>query len=176
MELPATLGAAARWIRTFIYPLKDDAGLRQIIVMHEDVTEKKRIEDALRLAAAAVSPAGNGCFFDQLVLKRGIAIDGCVDGCMQVHDFLDAAYVVPEPVHKCRILMEQCSKGLHVVVVPGGLKRVGRVFGLSHLNHVGFHKRRQEAPNVCFGAYFGRLGQILPHHGMFAHGRPAKPT
>ncbi|HEX8145485.1 MAG TPA: PAS domain S-box protein [Pyrinomonadaceae bacterium] len=38
-----------RWVRAFIYPVKDEAGrVREVVLMHEDITEHKRAEDALR--------------------------------------------------------------------------------------------------------------------------------
>jgi PAS domain S-box-containing protein len=38
-----------RWVRAFIYPLKDERGsVREVVLMHEDITERKRAEDALR--------------------------------------------------------------------------------------------------------------------------------
>lgn len=73
---------------------------------------------------------------DQLVVERGISVDGGVDRGMQFDDLRDAAHVVPEPVHEGRIVMEQCAEGRHVVVVPGGLKCWGCVFGLLQLDHV----------------------------------------
>jgi hypothetical protein len=86
----------------------------------------------------------DGDHVDQLILERGIAVDGCVDGRMQLDDLIGAAHIVPEPIHECRILMEQCSERLHVVVVPSALKRVGCVFGLFHLNHEDPDKRLYE--------------------------------
>jgi signal transduction histidine kinase/ActR/RegA family two-component response regulator len=45
-----------QWIRSFVYPLKDPNGLvRNVIVMHEDVTEEKRAEDAARAVTAELS-------------------------------------------------------------------------------------------------------------------------
>ena len=59
-----------RWLRSYIYPLKNNAGMvRDVILMHEDVTEKKRIEDAVHLIAAGVSSAVGEQFFEQLVLN-----------------------------------------------------------------------------------------------------------
>jgi diguanylate cyclase (GGDEF)-like protein/PAS domain S-box-containing protein len=59
-----------RWIHSYIYPIKDEAGkIHDVILMHEDVTEKKRIEDAVRLIAAGVSSAVDEQFFQQLVLN-----------------------------------------------------------------------------------------------------------
>nr|MDP9486792.1 PAS domain S-box protein [Actinomycetota bacterium] len=37
-----------RWVRAFIYPVEDEAGgIREVILMHEDITERKRAEEAL---------------------------------------------------------------------------------------------------------------------------------
>ena len=42
-----------RWIRSFVYPIKDSSGtIRNVIVMHEDVTDEKRADDAARAATA----------------------------------------------------------------------------------------------------------------------------
>ena len=38
-----------RWIRAYIYPIKDKTGsIENVILMHEDITERKLTEDALR--------------------------------------------------------------------------------------------------------------------------------
>ncbi|MBD2094648.1 CHASE domain-containing protein [Trichocoleus sp. FACHB-591] len=54
-DLEATLpGVASRsdsqcWVRAFIYPVKDKLGRpREVVLMHEDITEQKQIETALR--------------------------------------------------------------------------------------------------------------------------------
>jgi diguanylate cyclase (GGDEF)-like protein len=61
---------SGRWLRSYIYPIRGDSGaVRDVILMHEDVTEKKRIEDAVRLIAAGVSSAVGEQFFEQLVLN-----------------------------------------------------------------------------------------------------------
>jgi signal transduction histidine kinase/CheY-like chemotaxis protein len=45
-----------QWIRSFVYPIKDPGGLvRNVIVMHEDVTEEKRAADATRAVTAELS-------------------------------------------------------------------------------------------------------------------------
>ena len=45
-----------QWIRSFVYPIKDPNGLvRNVIVMHEDVTEEKRAESAARAVTAELS-------------------------------------------------------------------------------------------------------------------------
>ncbi|MEJ2361628.1 MAG: EAL domain-containing protein [Gammaproteobacteria bacterium] len=59
-----------RWLRSYIYPIKNNRGaVRDVILMHEDVTDKKRIEDAVRLIAAGVASAVGEQFFEQLVLN-----------------------------------------------------------------------------------------------------------
>ncbi|HEY9862014.1 MAG TPA: CHASE domain-containing protein, partial [Candidatus Obscuribacterales bacterium] len=56
-DLEATLpGCTARqetqrWVRAFIYPVKDKQGrLREVVLMHEDITEQKQIEIALKIS------------------------------------------------------------------------------------------------------------------------------
>jgi len=57
-----------RWVRAFIYPIKDEAGeVREAVLAHEDVTEKKRFDDAIRLIASGVSSEIGEGFFQQLV-------------------------------------------------------------------------------------------------------------
>lgn len=59
-----------RWIHSYIYPIKDETGtIQDVILMHEDVTVQKRTEDAVRLIAAGVSSAIGEQFFQQLVLN-----------------------------------------------------------------------------------------------------------
>jgi len=61
---------SAQWLRSYVYPIKSNKGtVRDIILMHEDVTERKRVEDAVRLIAAGVSSAVGEQFFEQLVLN-----------------------------------------------------------------------------------------------------------
>jgi diguanylate cyclase (GGDEF)-like protein/PAS domain S-box-containing protein len=59
-----------RWVQSFVYPIKDSAGvISDVILMHQDVTDKKRVEDAIRLIATGVSAATGEQFFQQLVLN-----------------------------------------------------------------------------------------------------------
>jgi light-regulated signal transduction histidine kinase (bacteriophytochrome) len=38
-----------RWVEAFIYPVKDDAGnIREVTLIHEDITERKRAEEEIR--------------------------------------------------------------------------------------------------------------------------------
>lgn len=55
-ETPPRSRGGNQWIRSFVYPIRDPAGLvRNVIVMHEDVTEEKRAEDEARAANAELS-------------------------------------------------------------------------------------------------------------------------
>jgi signal transduction histidine kinase/CheY-like chemotaxis protein len=55
-ETNPSLMESGQWIRSFVYPLKDLNGLvRNVIVMHEDVTEEKRAADAERAVSAELS-------------------------------------------------------------------------------------------------------------------------
>lgn len=59
-----------RWVRAYIYPIKDDSGaVREVVLAHEDVTEKKQFDDALRLIAEGVSSETGESFFQQLVKR-----------------------------------------------------------------------------------------------------------
>lgn len=56
-----------RWIQGYLYPIKDIRGhTQEAILVHEDITEKKRVEDAIHLIAAGVAKAGDQ-FFNRLV-------------------------------------------------------------------------------------------------------------
>lgn len=57
-----------RWVRSFIYPIMDETrAVREVVLLHEDVTEKKRFDDAIRLLATSVSVETGEEFFQQLV-------------------------------------------------------------------------------------------------------------
>jgi len=75
-----------RWVRGYIYPIKEAGGaVRDVILMHEDVTDKKRTEDAIRLMAAGVSAEGGEQFFQQLakslagIFNADMALVGALD-------------------------------------------------------------------------------------------------
>lgn len=73
---PSALSPRARWLRTYIYPVKDDQNrVREVTLMHEDVTQKKYVEDAIRLIAAGVSGSTGSRFFGQLVTQLAILFD-----------------------------------------------------------------------------------------------------
>ena len=64
-----------RWVRAFIYPVKDEAGeVREVVLVHEDVTERKRSEETLRESEeryrAVVEQAGEGIFLFDPRSKR----------------------------------------------------------------------------------------------------------
>jgi len=59
-----------RWVRAFIYPIRDETGkICDTVLIHEDVTEKKRVEDAIHLIAAGTAAGTGEQFFQQLVLS-----------------------------------------------------------------------------------------------------------
>jgi diguanylate cyclase (GGDEF)-like protein/PAS domain S-box-containing protein len=67
-EVPDAPAITNRWVRAHVYPIKDAAdAVRQVILMHEDVTEKKFVEDAIRLISAGVSAETGERFFPQFV-------------------------------------------------------------------------------------------------------------
>ncbi|MFV2056102.1 MAG: PAS domain S-box protein, partial [Thiohalomonadales bacterium] len=57
-----------RWVRAFISPIKDNKGvLREVVLLYEDVTEKKYTDDAIRHIASGVSAVTGEVFFNHLV-------------------------------------------------------------------------------------------------------------
>lgn len=91
-----------QWIRSYIYPIKDEAGsIRDVILMHEDVTAKKRVEDAIRLIAAGVSSVVGEQFFQQLVLNLAKVFEA------------DYAFIALQDKHEWTKLnmLAVCSKG-----------------------------------------------------------------
>jgi len=57
-----------RWVRTHIYPLKSESGAtEEVVLMHEDISDKKHMEDAIRMIAAGASATTGERFFQQLV-------------------------------------------------------------------------------------------------------------
>jgi hypothetical protein len=57
-----------------------------------DSVRARRVSRTGREAAPEVNDCraiADGDHVDQLVLERGIAVDGCVDGRVQLDDFLD---------------------------------------------------------------------------------------
>ena len=66
---PTALGPFRdRWLRAFIYPVKEvDESIREAVLIHEDVTEKKHTEDAIRLISAGVAAETGEHFFQELM-------------------------------------------------------------------------------------------------------------
>lgn len=63
---PAT--ARKRFVRSVIFPVKDDTGTVQaVILIHEDVARRQRLEESIRNIAAGVSAATGEKFFRDLV-------------------------------------------------------------------------------------------------------------
>ncbi|WP_455204387.1 ATP-binding protein [Kaarinaea lacus] len=57
-----------RWVRAFVYPIKDDMDtVREVVLLHEDVTEKKRFDDAIQLIATGVAVETGDGYFQKLV-------------------------------------------------------------------------------------------------------------
>jgi PAS domain S-box-containing protein len=47
-----------RWVRAFIYPVKDEhGGVREVVLVHEDITAQRRAEEAVRQTAADLEGA-----------------------------------------------------------------------------------------------------------------------
>ncbi|QIN80084.1 PAS domain S-box protein [Rubrobacter marinus] len=64
-----------RWVQAFIYPVRDAAGeTHEIVLMHEDVSERKRAEEALRESEeryrAVVEQAAEGIVLVDVETKR----------------------------------------------------------------------------------------------------------
>jgi len=48
--------SAEKWIHGYIYPIKNEKGnVQEVVLQHEDISEKKRLEDAFRAAASVFS-------------------------------------------------------------------------------------------------------------------------
>ena len=59
---PAEIGLTGRprWIETYISPIKDaDGGLREVAIVHEDVTDRKEAEEAIERARVAAEAAND---------------------------------------------------------------------------------------------------------------------
>jgi diguanylate cyclase (GGDEF)-like protein len=76
-------------MRSYVYPIKD-AGqkVREVILMHEDITERKRTDDAIRSIAAGVSVQTGEDFFQALVkhLTALFEADYAFVGVLDAHD------------------------------------------------------------------------------------------
>jgi diguanylate cyclase (GGDEF)-like protein/PAS domain S-box-containing protein len=65
-----------RWVCAHIYPVKDDKDrLCEVILIHEDVTDQKHVNDAIRHIAAGVSVTNSEEFFRQLAQSLAELLD-----------------------------------------------------------------------------------------------------
>lgn len=65
-----------RWVRAYLYPIRDSGGVvRELILMHEDVTERQRHDAAILDIAAGVSAATGDAFFRVMVLHLAKLFD-----------------------------------------------------------------------------------------------------
>lgn len=47
--IPNVSNVPYRWVRAFIYPIKEENGkIREVVLIHEDISEQKRVEEELR--------------------------------------------------------------------------------------------------------------------------------
>lgn len=78
-----------RWVSSWIYPIKDDTGVvREVIVIQDDVTERRRTETAIRRIAVGVSSRTGVHFFADLVksLASLVEVDYVFVGLIDDHD------------------------------------------------------------------------------------------
>jgi len=66
-----------RWVRGFVYPVKDESGdVREVVLVHEDVTERKRADESLRESEeryrAVVEQAAEGLYLLDARTRRVI--------------------------------------------------------------------------------------------------------
>jgi PAS domain-containing protein len=58
-----------RWVRAYVYPVKHNTGqVREVVLLHEDVTQEKLFDDAIHLIVSVVSGKTGSEFF-QLLTK-----------------------------------------------------------------------------------------------------------
>jgi len=78
-----------RWISGRVYPIRNEQGsIQDVILMHEDVTEKKQVADAIRQIASGVASATGERFFRQLVASLAALFDAshAFVGVLNDHD------------------------------------------------------------------------------------------
>ena len=62
----------SHWTRGKIFPIKDEQGeITEVVLMHEDITEKKWFEDAIREIAGGVASKGGQLFFQRFIQQLG---------------------------------------------------------------------------------------------------------
>jgi PAS domain S-box-containing protein len=106
----ATGGGHARWVRSFIYPVKDKSGeIREVVLMQEDITEQKEAEEERRLAEekyrSIFENAVEGIFQTNVggrfitanpALARMFGYESPEDLLENVSNIAEQLYVVPE--------------------------------------------------------------------------------
>lgn len=72
------------WVRAHIYPVKDDDGaIREVVLVHEDIAEARRAEQALRfLAEASAALASSLDFETTLATVARLAVPEVADWCV----------------------------------------------------------------------------------------------
>ncbi len=59
-----------KWIRNYIYPIRDQLGeVTSLVALNEDITEHMRLEEAIRSISAGISATSSAEFFQMLVLS-----------------------------------------------------------------------------------------------------------
>ncbi|MDQ1610903.1 MAG: hypothetical protein QOG00_834 [Pyrinomonadaceae bacterium] len=134
-----------RWVQAIIYPVRDAAGeIREVVLVHEDITERKRVEETLRyqlnLTSAITTNTAEGlCLLDaegRLTLMNPAA---------------EAMLGWTEAELKGRVLHD----AVHY------LKPDGSPFPLSECPLVGVLNRRETVAN-CEDVWVRRDGTLLP--------------
>lgn len=135
-----TEAEADHWLRGYIYPIKGRSGsIRDVILMHEDVTDKKRIEDTVRLIAAGVSSAIGEQFFEQLVLNLAKVFKA------------DSAFIAMQDKHDWFKLnmLSACSNGQITNAVAFSLACVPLMRILNEGTCIYPHDVQQQFPEEC---------------------------
>lgn len=71
-ETPEVPGGPVRdrWVRAFVYPVKEESGrVTEVILMHEDITESRQVQEAMEMLARTSSAMGAEEFFRPVVEK-----------------------------------------------------------------------------------------------------------
>jgi len=64
--------ARERWMRSYLYPIREgDGRIGNVVLMYEDVTEQKHIQDAIGRIAVGISASTGEGFFQQLLASLG---------------------------------------------------------------------------------------------------------